>query len=125
MISFIESLIKTLRAAARPRFRIVELEDDFPETLERKTLYVLSEDGDTWAAAMVCPCGCKAILQLNLFADQRPCWRLNLEGGGSLSPSVWRRDHCGAHFWFRGGRVYWTPDQPNTLIRDLRLLWGL
>ncbi|MFP7725844.1 DUF6527 family protein [Lysobacter sp. D1-1-M9] len=73
---------------------------------------------------MVCPCGCQATLHLNLFADQRPCWRLNLESGGSLTPSVWRREHCGAHFWFRGGRVYWTSDQPYALLRDLRLLWG-
>ena len=107
----------------RPRFKITDVEDDFPDRMEGKTLYVLSEDGDTWAAAMVCPCGCEAILHLNLFADQRPCWHLNRQGGGFLTPSVWRRDHCGAHFWFRGGRIYWTPDQPNALMRDLRLFW--
>lgn len=122
MANLIRRLIHRLRNAARPRFRIVEIEDDFPEVMQRKTLYVLSEDGDIWAAAMICPCGCKEILHLNLFADQRPCWRLNLEGGGSLTPSVWRQDHCGSHFWFRGGRVYWTSDQSNALARDLRLL---
>lgn len=119
-----KTVFQTLREVTRPRFRIVETADDFPELMERKTLYVLSEDGDAWAAAMVCPCGCQAILHLNLFADQRPCWRLNLDGGGSLTPSVWRRDHCGAHFWFRGGRIYWTSDQPRALWRDLRLLVG-
>ncbi len=124
MANFMKNLLHRLREAARPRFRIVETEDDFPEVMERKTLYVLSEDGDTWAAAMICPCGCQAILHLNLFADQHPCWQLSLEGGGSLAPSVWRRDHCGAHFWFRRGRVYWTSDQPGALMRDLKLLWG-
>lgn len=123
MTNFMKTLIHRVRDAVRPRFRIIEVEDDFPEMMESRTLYVLSEDGDTWAAAMVCPCGCRAILHLNLFADQRPCWHLSREGGGSLTPSVWRRDHCGAHFWFREGRVYWTPDQPSALMRDLRLLW--
>lgn len=123
MTNFMKKLIHRLRDVVRPRFRIIEVEDDFPEVMESRTLYVLSEDGDTWAAAMVCPCGCHRVLHLNLFADQRPCWHLKREGGGSLSPSVWRQNNCGAHFWFRGGRVYWTPDQPNAFMRDLRLFW--
>ncbi|RFP59353.1 hypothetical protein D0Y53_11260 [Luteimonas weifangensis] len=124
MTNFMRNLIHRFRNVVRPRFRIIEVEDDFPEMMESRALYVLSEDGDTWAAAMVCPCGCRTVLHLNLIADQRPCWYLNRQGGGSLTPSVWRRDNCGAHFWFRGGRVYWTPDQPHTLMRDLRLWRG-
>ncbi|WP_417474275.1 DUF6527 family protein [Luteimonas mephitis] len=123
MTNFMKKLIHRFRDVARPRFRIIEVEDDFPGLMQSRTLYVLSEDGDTWAAAMVCPCGCQAILHLNLLEDQRPCWHLKREGGGSLSPSIWRRDNCGAHFWFRGGRVYWTTDQPNAFVRDLRLFW--
>ena len=123
MIDAARRIARWIREGLRPRFRTVQVDDDFPENMEKKTLYVLSEDGEVWAAGMVCPCGCQAVLHLNLLQDQRPRWQLTSQDGRSwLSPSVWRKDHCGAHFWFRGSRVYWTNDQPRALWRDLRLL---
>lgn len=124
MTNVVRHTLRRMRSIIGPRFSLVEAEDDFPAVMRKRTLYVLAEDGQVWAAAMTCPCGCKAILHLNLLADQRPCWHLNLRDGGSLMPSVWRKDHCGAHFWFREGRVHWTADQRNTLWRDLRLRLG-
>ncbi|WP_246471270.1 DUF6527 family protein [Aminobacter carboxidus] len=58
---------------------------------------------------MLCPCGCRRVLHMNLLADERPCWRLTRHDDGTttLHPSVWRKTDCGSHFWFRRGRVEW------------------
>ncbi|WP_420871269.1 DUF6527 family protein [Marinicauda algicola] len=46
---------------------------------------------------------------MNLLTDTRPCWHVIMhdDGTSSLRPSVWRKKHCGSHFWFRHGRVHW------------------
>ncbi|MFD1328853.1 DUF6527 family protein [Mycoplana ramosa] len=58
---------------------------------------------------MICPCGCRAVLHMNLLPDERPCWRVtrHMDGSTSLHPSVWRQKECKSHFWFRKGRVKW------------------
>ncbi|MER9417949.1 DUF6527 family protein [Mesorhizobium sp. M0306] len=62
---------------------------------------------------MLCPCGCRRVLHMNLLADERPCWRLTRHDDGTttLHPSVWRKTDCGSHFWFRRGRVEWCRPQ--------------
>ena len=92
-----------------PPYRTVVVEEFLPKTLDRRTLYVVQEDGFEEQAAMLCPCGCGLVLQMNLIRDERPCWRLSRheDGTSSLQPSVWRRKDCGSHFWFRRGRIYW------------------
>ncbi|MER9141803.1 DUF6527 family protein [Mesorhizobium sp. M0871] len=62
---------------------------------------------------MLCPCGCRRVLHMNLLADERPCWRLTRHDDGTttLHPSVWRTTGCGSHFWFRRGRVEWCRPQ--------------
>lgn len=112
------------RDRLRPRFDTVMVEEDPPDRAMPKTLYIVTEDGEPWSAAMLCPCGCGATLHMNLLLDERPVWRVTHYGDGtsSLHPSVWRQKECRAHFWFRRGRVYWTADQSSPLWRDLRLL---
>ncbi|MGQ2933742.1 DUF6527 family protein [Sphingopyxis sp.] len=58
---------------------------------------------------MLCPCGCQAIIQLSLIRRDSPHWRAwtEADGSASLSPSVWRKPTCGAHFWLRRGRIIW------------------
>jgi Family of unknown function (DUF6527) len=77
--------------------------------LNPKTLYVVTEDGMAWQAALICPCGCGAQLDLNLLPDERPCWRvcISTDGAASLSPSVWRTEGCRSHFFLREGRIVW------------------
>jgi len=67
------------------------------------------EDGFQEQAAMICPCGCRSVLHMNLLPDERPCWRVTRhdDGTATLHPSVWRKKECGSHFWFRNGRVVW------------------
>jgi hypothetical protein len=92
-----------------PRYRTLFVEDMLPKSLRRCTLYIVREDGILEQAAMSCPCGCGRVLQMNLLSDERPCWQLTQHNDGSatLHPSVWRKKDCGAHFWFRRGRIQW------------------
>jgi hypothetical protein len=126
-MDIIKRLSAKLRDIVRPRFRVEYVQEDIPDILKRKTLYVVKEDVTPWSAAMVCPCGCRSILHLNLLPDERPMWIVthHTDMTVSLSPSVWRKVDCQSHFWFRHSRIYWTPDQKHTLIRDLRLFVAL
>jgi hypothetical protein len=92
-----------------PPYRTVVVEARLPNTLRRRTIYVVEDDGYEEQAAMLCPCGCRRILHINLLPDDRPCWRLTRheDGTSSLHPSVWRQKDCRSHFWFRQGRVTW------------------
>lgn len=91
------------------RFVTVSVEDLLPASLEAFTLYVVSDDGFLEQVAMLCPCGCKRLLHMNLLHDERPCWTLTLhqDGTASLFPSVWRKKDCGSHFWLKRGIVQW------------------
>ena len=92
-----------------PAYRTVVVQEYLPETLERRVLYIVEEDGYQEQAAMMCPCKCGNVLHMNLLTDERPCWTVTIHPGdtASLRPSVWRKKGCRSHFWFRRGRVYW------------------
>ncbi|HER26686.1 MAG TPA: hypothetical protein ENI69_06215 [Rhodospirillales bacterium] len=92
-----------------PPYGTIIVEETLPDRLKGRTLYIVEEDGFQEQAAMICPCGCKRILHMNLIPDERPCWRLTRheDGTSTLQPSVWRKKDCGSHFWFRRGRVQW------------------
>ena len=92
-----------------PPYRTEVVDGDLPKRLQSRTLYIVEEDGFAEQAAMICPCGCKRILQMNLLTDERPCWRVTRhdDGTATLHPSVWRKKDCQSHFWFRRGRVQW------------------
>ena len=92
-----------------PPYKTITAEGELPGVLKPRTLYIVQEDGFEEQAAMLCPCGCSRVLQMNLLTDERPCWRVARHGDGTvtLHPSVWRKKDCGSHFWFRKGRVQW------------------
>lgn len=89
-------------------FRTVLLED-MPDDVEFDTLYLIGEDEMYWFAAMECPCGCKAKIQLSLLPDDKPKWSVDqhTDHTASLHPSVWRKVGCKSHFWFKKGLVQW------------------
>jgi hypothetical protein len=89
--------LKTLRA------------EEMPERLDPKAVYILGEREHVWFVAMVCPCGCKATLQMSLLPDAKPRWRLveHDDGTISLQPSVWRKVGCRSHFYLRRGLIQW------------------
>lgn len=92
-----------------PPYRTTVVNGVLPKRLRWRRLYVVVEDGYQEQAAMLCPCGCKRVLHMNLLADERPCWTLTPHGDGTatLHPSVWRKKDCGSHFWLRRGKVVW------------------
>lgn len=83
--------------------------DDLPDTLKKDVVYLVGENGHLWSAALLCPCGCQAIIQLNLLPDAKPCWRVeeHLDGAVSLTPSVWSRRGCGSHYFVKHGLIKW------------------
>lgn len=87
----------------------MQTEADMPDKLESKVLYVIGESGNYWTAALVCPCGCKEVIQLSLLAGQRPRWEVRAKGlrKPTLLPSVHRTVRCKSHFFLRDGRIVW------------------
>lgn len=99
----------TFRALLRRPYRAVIREGSMPKYVAPKTLYILNEDGDPWQATMICPCGCNAVLEMNLVPDEKAVWLAKVEkdGTGTLHPSVWRQVGCRSHFFIRNGRIRW------------------
>ena len=91
-----------------PTYHAVHV-SDLPDKLRTETLYVAGEDGIAWSAAMLCPCGCCKILEMNLLPDAEPCWTLTESPGGlvTLHPSVWLKTDCESHFFLQSGKVRW------------------
>jgi hypothetical protein len=89
-------------------YRYVHVEE-FPDGIDANKLYIAGENGYFWAAAMLCPCGCGDVIELNLLKKARPCWTVQEHPDGlvSLRPSVWRRQRCRSHFVLRGGQIEW------------------
>ena len=126
-MGLLKRIAAELRDCLRPRFNTEYVDEDAPDRPRPKVLYVVTEDGTPWSAAMLCPCGCGETLHMNLLPDERPLWHLAVNAGGAstLQPSVNRIKGCRSHFWFRNGRVRWCADQKDTLLKDVRLLLGL
>ena len=104
-----EKIYGWLKFLFTPIYRLQTVGADLPNRLNKNTLYVVHEDGFLEHASMMCPCGCKKILHMNLIPDERPLWKLIKHENGtvSLHPSVWRRKGCNSHFWLRNSRVKW------------------
>jgi len=86
-----------------------EFVEEVPDELARETLYLVGENGHYWCAAMRCPCGCGAPIQLSLVENDDPSWRFRIDRRKrpSLFPSVWRTVGCRSHFILRQGGVIW------------------
>ena len=115
MISYVISGIgrawarKWCRFWRRPKpLRAIAVEE-LPDQLDQKMVYILGEGKYRWFAAMVCPCGCGATLQMSLLPDAKPRWRLieHPDKTISLEPSVWRQIGCRSHFFLRRGSIEW------------------
>lgn len=83
--------------------------DELPERLEKAKVYLAGEGDNFWAAAMICPCGCSDVIELNLLRQARPCWSVQEHNDGTITlvPSVWRQKGCRSHFLLRRGRIDW------------------
>jgi hypothetical protein len=80
-----------------------------PDAVVGGQLFVVGEDGYSWCAAMVCPCGCGGTLQMSLLSESHPRWEFTEDDDGTptLYPSIWRQVGCRSHFFLRKGVVIW------------------
>ena len=116
--SLAESLARKASSAARGiaqrmpwrsrKYRYVVTEE-IPDALRTGKVYIAGEGDNVWVASMICPCGCKEVIELNLLPQARPRWEVSRHQDGtvSLSPSIWRKRGCQSHFWLRDGEVTW------------------
>jgi hypothetical protein len=84
-------------------------EEDLPEQLRKRFVYVLGSNNDPWALAFMCPCGCNEVIQLNLLKEAKPKWEYEINSAGNITirPSIWRRTGCKSHFFIKNGRIIW------------------
>ncbi len=82
--------------------------DLFPGRIPKRRLVLLDDDGP-YAAAMLCPCGCREVIELMVMEGVSPRWDVWVDDRSrpTLRPSIWRQSGCRSHFWVRGGRVIW------------------
>ena len=62
--------------------------DDLPGDLKPRHVYLVGDGPRPWSAAMLCPCGCGATIQLSLVPHDSPSWRATRNLSGSVSPSL-------------------------------------
>jgi hypothetical protein len=92
----------------RARLRVVRC-DELPLKMATEAVYVLGEGPNRWFAALLCPCGCRSLVQVSLLPDAEPRWTLTEHTDGSISlyPSIWRKVGCRAHFFVRRSTIVW------------------
>lgn len=119
MKKFARKVVSVARRLLRPWitkncWRIVRV-DELPDVLKQRSLYLIG-DGAPWSAALLCPCGCRDVIQLSLLHGDSPRWRLSFDGDElpTLVPSIRRTQGCRAHFFLRHGRVVWSDDVTNS-----------
>lgn len=100
--------VKESIVASFSRYKVAKVEY-LPDKIHCRTVYIAGEGNHLWYAAMVCPCGCGAVLQLCLMDGQRPKWSVEEHDDGTVSlyPSIWRKVGCNSHFWIRRGKILW------------------
>lgn len=82
---------------------------ELPETAEKNKIYISYEEGEWCYLLMKCPCGCGADIDLSLIKNLKPRWKVkfHLNGTISLLPSIWRKQKCKSHFFYKKGKVFW------------------
>ena len=88
--------------------------EDSPDILESKTIYLIGDFNNPWAASFICPCGCNETISLSLIPTDRPKWKVfyNKNKTISLRPSIHRLKNCKSHFFIQNGKVVWARDLP-------------
>lgn len=94
--------------------------EDFPDNVERKTIYIVGQKKNPWLLVFECPCGCREIIQLNLLKDANPNWKFKItkQKAISISPSIWRTAGCKSHFFVRNGKIDWSRELRTTLPKE-------
>lgn len=108
MLRKIKELFQALRWLMQPAYKTLFIED-LPQNIKTKAIYIVGTKQYPWQAALKCPCGCGALIQLNLLSESRPCWKfkVNTIKKITISPSIWREIGCKSHFFIHSGKIKW------------------
>jgi len=103
--SYIKSVVRNIFA---DDYKIKMVSDD-PETCKKKTVYIVQDGSEPETLIFACPCGCRAVIKLNLLPDAKPCWiyLINDKNKITVTPSIWRKSGCKSHFFLRKSRIVW------------------
>lgn len=79
-----------------------------PPVLKEGFVYVEGRKNDPWLILLICPCGCKGNIELNLDKEIKPFWKYEIiHGRIFISPSIRRTLGCKSHFFIKSSRVVW------------------
>ncbi|WP_443027891.1 DUF6527 family protein [Sphingomonas sp. SRS2] len=112
-MNWLRRWVNWLRALLGHKQWVGQNADDVPDRPSSRTVYLVGDESSPpWAAALLCPCGCKELIQLSLISGDNPSWRADVGRNGlvTLHPSVWRVRGCHSHFFVRDGRILWARD---------------
>lgn len=86
-----------------------KLTKNVPDRLDPLTLYLETNLEQPWQLVMLCPCGCKSVLHMNLLDEYYPHWKYYLDENDrfTLQPSVNRTVGCRSHFFIKKGEILW------------------
>jgi hypothetical protein len=92
---------------------MVKQADETPDLLVENHFYLVGQKGYIWCGVMLCPCGCKKTIHLNLLPKGSPKWAYRIEKNKTISiyPSIWRSSGCRSHFFLNQGKIHWC--KPN------------
>lgn len=109
IINWFFGLFKSKKEFKNDLFKL-EIVRELPENPKNKIFYIEGDKikNDFWYGFLLCPCGCKETITLNLINDAKPCWNVSIvENNFSVSPSIWKIKNCKSHFWIRDRKIFW------------------
>lgn len=117
MKEYFRSLLKALGRFLYPWSRRINKFDDlvFVETyrgsadlLKPNALALVGTPENFKWLQLVCPCGCREIIAMNLMKKYHPHWTVDVHEDATITvfPSI-HASKCGAHFWVRRNHVQW------------------
>lgn len=103
----LRSKLKAYKEKLAHAYKVCEAYD-LPESIGKRTVFIIGNQENPWLLAFQCPCGCKNIIQLNLLYDVYPNWSYSINRKKiTVRPSIWRKHGCKSHFFLKNGKILW------------------
>ncbi len=81
---------------------------EIPALLKQSGDVAIVKRGVLRSIVMLCPCGCREQITINLDKRSAAAWHLYQKGKTlTLYPSVWRDNGCCSHFIIWNDRIFW------------------
>ncbi len=108
LLKWIDRLFKRKKTRKEKVYQYT-FSEDVPDKLKRYEIYIIGSKECYWQIVMLCPCGCKTVLHINLLNDYKPSWiyEMNSRQAITIHPSIHRKVDCKSHFFIREGKVVW------------------